>query len=200
MKLARRALTLAVLLGFGGLGPQAATPANADPVEVELFYNANVPEMQGIDYEKQIANPASGVARVDVEAGIVRVRVRNLPKDAVTGKRLPVTLTDLVNGTAVQATGYEAWLLRVDEPTRYHFVVADGVSLGMLRVRTDGTGVVEYRAGGLQGRGFNMVAVTAETDAGPHVWAPDDPAWVAFTWNGSNGMIVLWSGLLAPFE
>lgn len=171
------AIALGALLNLGNV-------ALAASISVPLESNSFFSEMSS----------ASGVGSVDKAAGIVKINVKNLPKDSMTGKMLPINLTDtsVVPYDTRQTKAYQAYLLRVEQVEGVWKIV-DGVNLGVVKVSSDRSGAVDFRAGGnLNALGYNMLAITAEEMPGACDRHLPELAGPAFTWHGNNGAIVLW--------
>ena len=140
---------------------------------------------------------ASGRAILNLERGIVNLHISNLPENPDTGAPAGATLSDSSTSppTLMDAVCYRAWLMRVDIVDGDYFLT-DGLDLGTMKLGKNEKGVLHFKAKtDLSGRGFNVIAVTAEADIASYGWAPGMMV-EAFTVAGSsNGMIVLWAPL-----
>jgi hypothetical protein len=175
----------------------AAGAAGAGQSKIEMFSSTIILE----------ASASWGYALVDIQHGVVQVVAKDLPTNSAKGVVFPVTLTDssVQPADARPATSYQAWLLRVQQVDGEYWIT-DGIRLGDLRVRPDGTGRVRFKTReDLKSESFNFVAVTAEDDApatatglepGTHDWIAESMG-QAMTWRGQNSVIVLW-GEIAP--
>jgi hypothetical protein len=167
------------------------TAAFAAPFKVTLDSTASVCEI-GL---------AEGWARLNLERGVVQIRVGELPRNPITHDLLPVTLTECTPLPSMDqvAVGYEGWLLRV-ETSDGRFVVVDGMPLGALKVGAK-FGHLNFNGHqDLSVHGFNTIAVMAETHPGARSWVPGNELWQAFRWSQSpNRVIMLWS-MFAPME
>jgi hypothetical protein len=159
----------------------------AKPMKVELNSSTVIREV----------SMSWGDAYLNLERGVVKVTVGNLPKNSVTGQYEPVTLTDRSTrpATAKVAEGYQAWLLRVEDAGEGNLMIMEGYDLGILDIGQKGRGFLKYDGHeDLSNHGFNVIAVTATENYDDARWAPECPLIDAMRWNHSpTGVIVLWN-------
>lgn len=164
-----------------------SSAAWAKPMKVELNSSTLIREV----------SVTWGNAYLNLERGVVKVKVGSLPENPVTGDYEPVTLTDRTTrpATKKEAEGYKAWLLRVGSDEAGNMVIQEGFDLGIMHVGKNGSGFLKYDGGeDLSGQGFNMVAVTANENYEDAIWTPGCPMLDAMRWNHSpTGVIVLWN-------
>jgi hypothetical protein len=164
-----------------------SSTAWANPMKVELNSSTIIREV----------SMTWGDAYLNLERGVVKVTVGNLPKNPLTGQYEPVTLTDRSTrpATMKEAEGYQVWLLRVEDAGDGNLVITEGYNLGILNIGKNGRGFLKYDGHeNLSDHGFNVIAVTADDSYDDAGWSSQCPLIDAMRWGHSPaGVIVLWN-------